>query len=460
MEVSALDRATTAKPTPSAPLAGAGVDLFGQMLDSLAPVTEPHAAEYPADDDIAPEETVERDTTEPERSTADKNPAELAFLGQQRQIRATFGARSGDTDTPTLGTTEIALPQSDGTERSATPANAAVAGPTGTDTTPLDIDATETVIIAAQSPVPAAAVQAANPLSQRAATQTDKQQSQQGPVTDPSMSTEGQTSLRAGRDEAMAQGNGQFQASGADKTSSGTPAAGDEQPAQTAQNAERPTVNGESPQQTARPEAPSLNLPKVPAPTPTTAPAPIVAASTPTTNIPLDQTSQLTAGARSGDIQSVTAASRPAANQAATPQRSQPAAQIAVHIRNGLKASADSIHVRLQPAELGRVEVRMQIDGDKNVQAVITVEKSETLDFLERDSRVLQRALEDAGFKTDRDSFTFQHQSTPDPGDRPQNERQFAGATNGDSADGPADAEGSPIANSRSSHDGLVDIEV
>lgn len=63
--------------------------------------------------------------------------------------------------------------------------------------------------------------------------------------------------------------------------------------------------------------------------------------------------------------------------------------------------------MRLDPPELGRVDVRMRVGDDGQVRAHLIVEKPETLDMFLRDSRTLERALEQAGYKTDNGGLQF-----------------------------------------------------
>ncbi len=82
-----------------------------------------------------------------------------------------------------------------------------------------------------------------------------------------------------------------------------------------------------------------------------------------------------------------------------------PAEQIGLQIQRHLPGG-DRITVQLQPRELGSVEVRLEFVDDM-VHARVIVERQETLDLLQRDSRSLERALNDAGLKTDSGSLSF-----------------------------------------------------
>lgn len=55
--------------------------------------------------------------------------------------------------------------------------------------------------------------------------------------------------------------------------------------------------------------------------------------------------------------------------------------------------------IRMDPAELGRVDVDLKISRDGTVKAHLSVERRETLDMFMRDQRGLERALDAAGLK-------------------------------------------------------------
>ena len=84
-----------------------------------------------------------------------------------------------------------------------------------------------------------------------------------------------------------------------------------------------------------------------------------------------------------------------------------PVEQVAVNIKNAIGEGADKINIKLHPAQLGRVEIRMEIAKDGRLSAVILAEKPETLDMLRSDVRGLERALQEAGLKTDAGSLNF-----------------------------------------------------
>jgi flagellar hook-length control protein FliK len=79
------------------------------------------------------------------------------------------------------------------------------------------------------------------------------------------------------------------------------------------------------------------------------------------------------------------------------------AVEIAAQARNG----NHSFEIRLDPPELGRIDVRLDVDRDGNVSSRLVVERSSTLDLLRRDAHQLERALQDAGLKTTDNGLQF-----------------------------------------------------
>ncbi|MGF1630239.1 MAG: flagellar hook-length control protein FliK [Kiloniellaceae bacterium] len=84
-----------------------------------------------------------------------------------------------------------------------------------------------------------------------------------------------------------------------------------------------------------------------------------------------------------------------------------PAEQIAIQVQRAQVAGQEQINIKLHPAELGRIEVKLEHASDGTLRAVISAERPETLDLLQRDARGLERALQDAGVKTDSGSLNF-----------------------------------------------------
>jgi flagellar hook-length control protein FliK len=89
------------------------------------------------------------------------------------------------------------------------------------------------------------------------------------------------------------------------------------------------------------------------------------------------------------------------------PKPPAPVEQVAVQIKKAIGEGADKINIKLQPANLGKVEVRMEISKDGILTASVIAEKPETLELLQRDVRGLEKVLQDGGLKTDNQSFNF-----------------------------------------------------
>ncbi|MEM7169522.1 MAG: flagellar hook-length control protein FliK [Pseudomonadota bacterium] len=102
-----------------------------------------------------------------------------------------------------------------------------------------------------------------------------------------------------------------------------------------------------------------------------------------------------TAGSSAGDAQRATLPNLPANDQ------------VAVQIQKAAAAGTDRISIQLHPAELGRIDVKMELGDDGLLRAMISAEKPETLELLQRDSRGLEKALQEAGLKTDSQSLAF-----------------------------------------------------
>jgi flagellar hook-length control protein FliK len=91
-----------------------------------------------------------------------------------------------------------------------------------------------------------------------------------------------------------------------------------------------------------------------------------------------------------------TSAAAPADNRATAVPLSEIAVTIAAQARSG-KSRFD---IRLDPPELGRIDVQLNVDRSGNVSSRLIVERPETLDLIRRDALQLERALQDAGLNT------------------------------------------------------------
>jgi len=81
--------------------------------------------------------------------------------------------------------------------------------------------------------------------------------------------------------------------------------------------------------------------------------------------------------------------------------------QVSVKISKALAAGNDKIKIQLSPAELGRVEVKMELTNDGRAMAVVSADNRETLDLLRRDASDLQKALAEAGIDLSSSDMEF-----------------------------------------------------
>lgn len=80
---------------------------------------------------------------------------------------------------------------------------------------------------------------------------------------------------------------------------------------------------------------------------------------------------------------------------------------LAVEIVTRAKDGSRQFEIRLDPPELGRIDVRLDVGKGGDVSTRLTADRQETLDLLQRDSRELERALQSAGLKTGDGDLSF-----------------------------------------------------
>ncbi len=72
-------------------------------------------------------------------------------------------------------------------------------------------------------------------------------------------------------------------------------------------------------------------------------------------------------------------------------------AQVAVSVAKAAQDGVERITIKLQPPELGRIDVKIEVGVDGRIQAVFAAERAATVDILQREVRELERALQGAG---------------------------------------------------------------
>jgi flagellar hook-length control protein FliK len=114
--------------------------------------------------------------------------------------------------------------------------------------------------------------------------------------------------------------------------------------------------------------------------------------------------------------------------------------QIKVHITRATKAGLDQVSIQLRPEELGRIEVKLEMAHDGKVKATVIADNAQTLQLMQSDSRGLERALNDAGLRTDANTLEFSLRGDPNTGSA---NAQTGGTGSGGST---ADAEAAALA--------------
>lgn len=80
---------------------------------------------------------------------------------------------------------------------------------------------------------------------------------------------------------------------------------------------------------------------------------------------------------------------------------------LAVEISAKSQSGAKQFEIRLDPPELGRVDVRLSIDATGKAQAHLSADQPQTLDLLQKDSSSLTQALRDAGLDVSQNGLNF-----------------------------------------------------
>ena len=104
--------------------------------------------------------------------------------------------------------------------------------------------------------------------------------------------------------------------------------------------------------------------------------------------------------------------------------------QVAVQLQHSAQDGNGSISMQLRPEELGRIDIKLDIDQQGLVNATITADRPQTLELLQRDSRSLEKALQDAGLQTDSGSLSFNLRGESGQGSNQQNNQGDGGRPN------------------------------
>ncbi len=135
--------------------------------------------------------------------------------------------------------------------------------------------------------------------------------------------------------------------------------------------------------------------------------------------------------------------------------------QVVFNLKQAVQNGTNRIEIQLKPAALGAIDIKLDLTHDGRITAVISADRSDTLNMLRQDASGLQQALRDAGLQADSSSLSFNlrgdaqsfaQNSTPAPAPTPSS-TGFA-----DEPDAPPSWHGN--ASQLRRHDGALNIEV
>jgi len=145
--------------------------------------------------------------------------------------------------------------------------------------------------------------------------------------------------------------------------------------------------------------------------------------------------------------------------QVRTPGFTSPTQAIALSIAQKAQNGVQKFEIRLNPPELGRVEVRLEFGKDGQMATHLIVERPETLELLNKDARQLERALNQAGINIDNKDLSFSLKDQQD-GQNTQAETSNSDPKSQTSASEKEDAASPPPIYQRITPPGAIDISI
>lgn len=172
----------------------------------------------------------------------------------------------------------------------------------------------------------------------------------------------------------------------------------------------------------------------------------VEAAPAPTTQTNAPDTSQL---AQTNTIAATTSQASTHVQHAAADagaQRAMPvAAQVGREIVRKFSGGNTSFEMRLDPADLGRVEVRMEVTRDNRVSAVITADNPQALTELARGARDLEQQLQSAGLQLSDNGLSFDLRQGAQGGES-EDQRNSGARSDSNAAVAPQEQQAAPLA--------------
>lgn len=129
---------------------------------------------------------------------------------------------------------------------------------------------------------------------------------------------------------------------------------------------------------------------------------PPVAADSSATSAPVQPTAAASAALHSAGAPQTTAIAEHGAARAAPV-----AAQVGREIVRRFNGGATQFELRLDPPELGRIEVRLDVSRDHKVTAIVTADNPQALSDLSRNARDLEQSLQSAGLNLAENGLSF-----------------------------------------------------
>ena len=121
-----------------------------------------------------------------------------------------------------------------------------------------------------------------------------------------------------------------------------------------------------------------------------------------------------------GILTTNSATTQTTAAASSTPAAAVSIAGLPIAIASRALAGSNQFDIRLDPPELGRIDVRLDVNSNGQVTSHVTVDRPETLTLLQSQQPQLERALEQAGLKTADNGLQFSLR-----------DQSFAGQNNG-----------------------------
>jgi flagellar hook-length control protein FliK len=135
-----------------------------------------------------------------------------------------------------------------------------------------------------------------------------------------------------------------------------------------------------------------------------------------------------------------------------------PTAQLAAPVARAAKAGVQRVEIALEPAALGRVDVRLDFAPDGRVSAFFVADNRQALDALRADAQTLARALSDAGVDAGGLGFGLRHREPGSDGGSFASTFGRSGGEPGKGSSAATDVVGHPESLFRSGSSGRLDI--